>query len=315
MRPMLATPGELPVGPGWAYEVKWDGVRALCTVRDGAVRLASRNGADLTAAFPEIGAAPGVDALVDGELVAFDGDVPRFGALVGRLHVATAGRAAAGSRGRPATLVGFDLLRLGGTDLTGRSYLDRRAALVSLGLDATPGWRVPEAFDDGPGLLAATRDRGLEGVVAKRRDSTYHPGVRSRDWVKVPHRRSHSFVIGGWKPGQGAAAHRVGALVVGSPTGGDRLVLDGAVGSGIGEAVQRALRPVLEDLAADRSPFDGAEAALPSTAAGPPRWVEPVLVVDVAHLGRTSAGLLRQPSLVRLRPDRSYDDLLATEQA
>ena len=102
---------------------------------------------------------------------------------------------------------------------------------------------------------------------------------------------------------------------MGTPTGDDGLALDGAVGSGLSATVQRALRPVLDDLTVPQSPFSGGESLLPATEAGPPRWVEPVVVVDVAHLGRTSAGLLRQPSLVRVRPDLTYDDLLRAESA
>jgi bifunctional non-homologous end joining protein LigD len=151
-------------------------------------------------------------------------------------------------------------------------------------------------------------------VVAKRRTSRYRPGVRSQDWVKVPHRRTHSFVVGGFRVGSSPGPGRVGSLVVGSPVGDGLLALDGAAGSGLTDAMQRALRSVLDDLVVDAPPFEDAAASLPASAAGPVTWCEPIVVVDVASLGRTEQGLLRQPSVVRVRPDLTYDDLLRAEE-
>lgn len=324
MRPMLATPGALPVGPEWSYEVKWDGVRALCSGPSGRLRITGRSGSDLTGAFPELVALGPVlagldDPVLDGELVCLDeAGVPRFAALAPRLHVARSGRAAALAAAVPATFVAFDLLARDGADLTGEPYERRRDLLESLGL-AGPRWQVPGRFDDGEALLEATRDAGVEGVMAKRRGSRYRPGVRSPDWVKVPHRRTRSFVVGGWKAETGSR-DRLGSLLVGTPVGEDVLAYDGAVGSGLGAAERSALVRVLADLERPAAPFE-AESGTGGT--GVPdgvdatvvRWSDPVLVVDVAHLGRSGHGRLRQPAVVRLRPDLSYDDVLEQEVA
>lgn len=319
MRPMLATPGDLPTGTGWAYEVKWDGVRAVVTVGDGRVDVRSRAGGDLTGSFPELaGLAAALAphrAVLDGEVVAFDErGVPHLSALAPRLHRRGGGSGAgAGAGVRPVTYVVFDLLALDGEDLTGRPWRERRQRLEAL-LASGPAWQVPQAFDDGPGLLAATAARGLEGVVAKRREAPYQPGRRSPDWVKVPHRRTRSFVVGGWKAGTAPGPGRIGSLLVGTPAGDGRLVYDGAVGSGLSAALQRTLRAVLDDLTVAAAPFDPPPGGrLPDPQRDGITWCDPILVVDVEHLGRAGQGMLRQPVLVRARPDLTYDDLLDEE--
>lgn len=296
MRPMLATPGPLPTSPEWAYEVKWDGIRLLVSLgEDGPVRLYSRNGTDHTARWPQLhgiadAAPPGT--LLDGELVALDAaGRPSFGVLM----------ASDGGRRTPVTLLAFDVLRCDGHDVTTRPWHERRALLDSLALDGL-AWRTPEVFDDGAALLQVTAEDGLEGVVAKRRTSSYRPGVRSPDWVKVAHRRTTSVVVGGWQPG-GTAGLK--SLVVGAPDADRALLLHlGSVGSGISVREASALLAVLADLAVASPPFS-APPSLPDV-----RWVEPVLVVDVEHLGHTEGSLLRQAVFARARPDLSPQDLL-----
>ncbi len=163
-----------------------------------------------------------------------------------------------------------------------------------------PAWRTPEVFDDGAALLEVTATDGLEGVVAKRRASPYRPGVRSPDWVKVAHRRTVSVVVGGWAPG-GTAGLR--SLAVGAPTSDGTLRPLGSVGSGISVSEASALLGVLADLATPSPPFD------PPPEVPGARWVEPLLVVDVEHLGHTEGSLLRQAVFVRARPDLSPRDL------
>lgn len=294
MRPMLATAGPLPRAAGWVYEVKWDGIRLVVTAEHGHASLASRNGLDHTARWPDIvgiGARlPPGRTVLDGELVAFDSSGrPSFATLM------------TGERRRLALCL-FDLVALDGADTTRLAWHQRRELLESLRLDG-PHWRTPEVFDDGAALLAATAADGLEGVVAKRRDSRYEPGVRSRDWVKVAHRRTTSVVVGGWQPG---GSDGLRSLVVGVP-GQGALVPAGSVGSGISAREAAALLGVLADLATARSPFDPAP-ELPDA-----RWVEPVLVVDVEHLGRTQGQLLRQPVFVRARPDLTAADVGAAD--
>jgi bifunctional non-homologous end joining protein LigD len=303
---MLASPGTLPIRDAdgaWAYEVKWDGMRAIAQVVRGRVRLTSRSEMDVTAKFREVAEAPALVNLpegtsIDGEIVAFDAQGrPSFSLLAPRIQGHRTGVVA-------VSYVAFDILASGENTLLEVPYAARREQLADV--VATSSFVVvPDAFDDGPSLLAMTADQGLEGVVAKRVTSTYQPGVRSTDWVKVPHRRCHSYVIGGWKHGA-ARAHAVASLLVGTPTADGLLVFDGAVGSGLGDREVRALLPVMTEIRRDERPFHWAS-SLP--AEDTVSWVDPVLVVDVEHLGRTGGAMLRQPSVARLRPDLSYDSV------
>ena len=303
---MLASPGTLPIdgtGREWAFEVKWDGMRALGQIQRGRARLTSRSEMDVTARFREVAESPAFEELpdgtvLDGEIVAFDASGrPSFSLLAPRIQGHRMNRVS-------VSYVVFDLLRLSGQDLLHAPYSERRAALAEAVRDA-PFVVVPGTFDDGDTLLASTAAQGLEGVVAKRTASTYQPGVRSADWIKVPHRRSGSYVIGGWKRGT-TSGRTIASVVVGTPTADGLLVYDGAVGSGLTERQLRALLPVMEQITRHERPFHWA-VGLPDE--DEVTWVEPILVVDVEHLGRTGGGLLRQPSVVRLRPDLSYESV------
>jgi bifunctional non-homologous end joining protein LigD len=305
---MLATPGSLPVGPEWAYEVKWDGVRVLVETGPRGLDIMGRSGSRLGPAFPELASLRDVlppDTLVDGELVALRDGRPSFHSLLPRLHASPA-RAAGLAASTPATVMAFDLLRLRGSSTIAEPYKARRELLCDL--PAASGFQVPPSFDDGGALFEATAAEGLEGVVAKRRESSYHPGVRHPDWVKTPHRRRRSFVVGGYRPGTSPGPGRIGSLLVGTPVGDGRLSYDGAVGSGLSAAEQRTLRAVLDQTAVDRPPFDDA-ASLPADGV----WCEAIVVVDVDHLGRGGQGLLRQAAVARVRPDRDYTDVLSEQ--
>jgi bifunctional non-homologous end joining protein LigD len=307
--PMLASgppePLAVPEGPQWSFEVKWDGVRALVRVGvDGAIGLRSRNGGDLSGRYPTVASAAvgaavaplAAEAVLDGECVALDaaGRPTLPGVLRG---------------GRAVRLIVFDVLAWRGRDVRDEPLAARQDLLAGAGLDAaTSGaWVVSERFDDGPALLAATREQGLEGVMAKRRDSRYACGVRSPAWVKLPHRTVTTVLVVGWV--RAASGSHVSSLVVADASG----VVLGTVGSGIGAALGRTLAAALAPVARD-----GPHPALARTAevaAGLRRfgdrltWVDPVLVADVRHLGRTDSGALRQPVLSRMRPDLGPDDL------
>jgi bifunctional non-homologous end joining protein LigD len=220
--PMLVSPtSALPEGAQWAFEVKWDGMRALVTV-DPAVRVHSRHGHDHTAAFPELAALRSLATrrrvVLDGELVCLDPATgrPSFERLIARTQTrlpATAARTA------PVTFMAFDVLAVDGVDLCGQPWTLRRQLLQELH-DQAPhdAWRVNTAFVDGPGLLAATAGMGLEGVVAKRVTSRYWPGRRTPYWRKVKHRRHEWFDLLGWRapagrnPG-GLLAGRAGLVI------------------------------------------------------------------------------------------------------
>jgi ATP-dependent DNA ligase len=227
--PMLAGAGPLPSGDGWAFEFKYDGVRAITYVDDGEVRVLSRNGRDVTATYRELGALGDLlgdrSAVVDGEIVALEaGDRPSFAKLAARMHVA-----------RPTTVLlrtvpvvyhVFDVLWLDGRSLLDEPYDHRRELLAGLGLDAA-AIRTPSHFTDvdATAVLRAAELGGLEGVVAKRRNGVYRPGRRSADsWTKVPLVRTQEVLILGWKAGEGRRAGTIGSLLLGpgdvSPTEG-----------------------------------------------------------------------------------------------
>ena len=304
---MLATRGtSVPTGPEWLHEVKWDGMRVLVEVLEGRLRIFSRNENDVTVSFPELhglAEAVGHDVLLDGEVVAFADGVPSFGALAERMHVSSARKAAALVGSCPVTLLVFDLLAVDGTDLTARPLAERRSRLESLGL-ADVHWQVPAAYDDGAMLMQATQAQRLEGVVSKRRSSVYVPGRRTADWLKFPHRATTSYVVGGWRRETGSAS-RLGAVLVGEP-GPDGLAYRGRVGSGIAGRTGQRLLELLAPLEAAASPFAG---AVPKVDAQGTTWVRPEMVVDIAALGVTSAGRLRQPSFLGVRHDLDAEDL------
>ncbi|WP_341718637.1 non-homologous end-joining DNA ligase [Micromonospora sp. FIMYZ51] len=304
LKPMLAMTGQLPAGDGWAYEFKWDGVRALADIGAGRQRLYARSGAEITTAYPElIPLAEQVDdALLDGEVVLFDeAGRPSFTALAERMHVRNPVKAARLAASVPVTYMIFDLLRLRGADLTGWSYARRREALDELGLGAAR-WAVPPVFADGPATYEAAGEHGLEGVMAKRLDSAYRPGVRSPDWLKVKLEVTGDFVVGGWRPG----ARRIGGLLVGVPGAGGRLVYRGRVGGGIGAALERQLLRELEPLRTTASPFTG---DVPREDARGAIWVTPQVVVEVKYGQRTPDGRLRFPRVLRLRPDKPAEEV------
>jgi bifunctional non-homologous end joining protein LigD len=309
MRPMLASAGTvIPVGPQWAHEIKWDGMRVLADVADGRLRLSSRNENDVTSSFPELStlADPGMpgDMLLDGEVVALDGGRPSFPALSERMHVSSSRKARNLAATRPVTFMVFDLLRLAGVDLTAQPLAQRRATLEGIGLDG-PHLQVPPTYEDGAALQTATLEQGLEGVVSKRLSSRYRPGRRSPDWLKFPHRGSRSVVIGGWRL-QADSDRRLGAVLVGRPTA-DGLGYLGRVGSGLAGQEQERVLHALESLGVDTSPFAD---EVPRIDAQGTRWVRPEVVVEVQSLGLSAQGRLRQPAYRGLRPDLSPHDLL-----
>jgi bifunctional non-homologous end joining protein LigD len=291
--PMLATRGDhVPVGEEWVHEVKWDGIRAIVDVEPSGVRAWSRNANPV--AVPQLAGLAGL-----GRTLTLDAEL---------VNLAERGPGSARDGGQ---LFVFDLLALDGRDLTGLTWSQRRAELDALHL-GDDHWLVPPAYDDGVMLLEATRQQGLEGIVSKRRDSVYRPGVRSRDWLKFPHRDRVSYVVGGWRVERSTTGSRLGALLVGEPTADGRLVFRGRVGSGLAGRAGVRLAGELAGLARETSPFTG---ALPKVDVAGTTWVEPVLVVDIESLGVTRDGRLRQPAYKAVRSDLTPTDLLQTGDA
>jgi bifunctional non-homologous end joining protein LigD len=306
--PMLATLGELPfprAESAWAFEMKWDGVRALVRSDGGRIAIASRNDRDVTVSYPELrplGEQLGTtQVLLDGEIVSFDDDGrPSFGRLQQRMHVASAATARRLAQSDPAVYLIFDLLHLDGRSLLGLPYDQRRELLLELDL-AGPAWQTPPAFaGSGAAAVQASREQHLEGVVAKRRDSVYTPGRRSPHWIKVKNIRTQEVVIGGWSPGKGRRSGTIGALLLGLPDDG-RLRYVGQVGTGFTDAMLADLHASLRRLERKTAPF----ADVPRADARDASWVTPKIVGEVAFTEWTPDGRLRHPAWRGLRPDKS----------
>lgn len=314
---MKATAGDLPTGDGWIYEVKWDGMRALAFVDGSAVRMQSGNERDVTASWPELvglgDALPAANAVLDGELVATDEGRPSFGMLQQRMHISNAAEAQRRAADVPITYVVFDLLHLDGHSLLAMPLRERRALLEQV-LDAAPSWRLSPLHDDGAALYDAAVERGLEGIVAKRADSPYEPGKRTRSWLKVKVRRRQEMVVGGWLPGEGGRAGRIGALLVGyhdQEGDGGPLRYAGRVGTGFTEAELARLGGLLAPLAIDDCPFDPPPPR-PDIARGA-TWVRPELVAELAFAEWTGDGRLRHPSYLGLRTDKPATEVTRAE--
>jgi bifunctional non-homologous end joining protein LigD len=310
VRPMMAKLGERVPNPdrGWAYEFKWDGVRAVAFSQGGAFRLVSRNQEDITPRYPEargISSALGSHAAVlDGEIVALGPDgVPSFEQLQQRMGLHAPAEVRRMMALVPVAYLIFDLLHLDGRPLFRTPYEERRRLLASLELSG-PSWQVPEhSVGDGRAMLAGSRKIGLEGIVAKRLDSIYEEGRRSPAWVKIKNHRRQDFVVGGWTPGEGNRSGQLGALLLGYWEDG-KLVYAGKVGTGFTDSTLRQLMERLRPLARDRSPFDVGEVPPGS------RFVEPSLVVDVEFGAWTHGGQLRASSYKGLRVDKDAADVV-----
>jgi bifunctional non-homologous end joining protein LigD len=311
LSPMLAVPGALPGDDaGWAYEMKWDGIRALAFIQDGRVRLASRTGRDITVAYPELaalGPAAGLPLLLDGEVVAFDDGRPSFAQLQPRMHVTSAGQAARLSRAIPVSYLIFDVLNLDGHPLLNRPYEQRRELLEALGLDSG-SWQVPPSFTGyaAADVLSVSREQGLEGIVAKRLDSPYQPGKRSPYWRKIKNVHRQEVVVGGWKPGEGARAGQIGSLLVGVHGAGG-LHYAGHVGTGFTQQTLGLLGARLASLPQPGSPF---AVAVPREHARGAVWVQPSLVIEVAFAAWTPEGRLRAASYQGLRDDKDPAEVI-----
>jgi bifunctional non-homologous end joining protein LigD len=309
LAPMLASPGQLPrSGEGWAFEVKWDGVRALTYWRPGRVRVESRNLNDISARYPEIrplGRQLGMrDAILDGEIVAFDEQgTPSFERLQRRMHQTSESAVRRAARLAPVTYVIFDVLHLDGRTTMELAYSERRALLVGLGLNG-PSWQTPAHHEgDGRDFLAATAQHDLEGVVAKRMSSAYHPGARSREWVKVKNVNRQELVIGGWLPGSGRRTGQIGALLVGyNEREGKRCALRyaGRVGTGFDEHELGRLAKEMAARQSRSSPF-GKRGVQPPRGA---RFVKPELVAEIEFSHWTRDRILRHSSYKGLRTDK-----------
>jgi bifunctional non-homologous end joining protein LigD len=306
--PMLAKLSSLPTDDeSYGYEVKWDGIRALAFIQGGRIRLINRNKRDVTTQYPELralGAELGSrEAILDGELVALDEQGrPSFERLQQRMHVSSPSTVRKLASEVPVSYMIFDLLYLDGRSTMELPYRERRASLEQLDLHG-PAWQAP-AYHAGAGreFLAAAAEQHLEGIVAKRLDSRYRPGKRSGEWLKIKNVNRQELVIGGWLPGKGSRAGKLGALLMGyyEPDEHGRQVLRyaGRVGTGFKERDLEHLGRELEARSRDTSPFTGTQ---------PPRgarFVEPELVAEIEFAQWTREHILRHSSYKGLRDDK-----------
>jgi bifunctional non-homologous end joining protein LigD len=311
---MLATSGRLPPDDGWAYEMKWDGIRAIAYA-DGGLRLLSRTGRDITQTYPELAGLPealrkagAAGAVLDGEIVAFgDAGWPSFEALQQRMNLSSPGDVRLLAGRVPVTYLVFDLLALNGHALLDLPYRDRRGLLDELGLTGRH-WQTPPAFteESGADVLAASRSQHMEGVIAKRLGSRYEPGRRTGSWIKVKNVRRQETVVGGWQPGERGRSGQIGSLLVGVHDE-NGLAYAGHVGTGFTRQTLGMLAGRLAPLRRATSPFG---TAVPNEHARLAVWVEPELVVEVEFTQWTSAGRLRAPSYKGLRDDKDPAEVI-----
>jgi len=312
-RPMLAIAGELPADDAaWAYEMKWDGLRAIAIISAGTATLFSRNGRDVTATYPELAGLAGVagahDVVLDGEIVAFGGGTwPSFEALQQRMNVTAAAQVRRLAGEIPVTYLAFDLLSADSEPLVGQRYRQRRDRLDELTVDG-PCWQTPPAFIGvaGTDVQAVSRQHGLEGIMAKRIASRYEAGRRSASWRKIKNVQRQEFVVGGWKPGEGARSDMIGSLMVGvyGPHG---LTFAGHVGTGFTQQTLRALTARLGPLRRPTSPFGS---TVPPEQARGAVWIEPEVVIEAEFALWTSAGRLRAASFRGFRDDKDPADVV-----
>ncbi len=313
--PMLATLTDgTHFGPeeGWAFEMKWDGVRAVAYLAGGRVRLLSRKGRDESGAYPDVVAPLSRlavrDAVLDGEIVVTDAaGRPDFGLLQNRINLSRPADVERATQTWPAQLMVFDVLALDGRSLVKVPYAERRTLLEGLGLDALDERvHVPPVFD---GDLEAARDISrqlrLEGVVAKRTDSVYSPGRRAKTWLKIKNFLTQEVVVAGWRPGQGGRSSTFGSLLMGIP-GPDGLHYVGRVGSGFDAATLTDVQHRLDSRGRKTTPL----VDVPREDARDAHWVRPDLVGEVTYAELTGPGRMRHPVWRGLRPDKDAAEVV-----
>lgn len=284
--------GTLPAGAEWLHEIKWDGVRAILARGDDGVVIRSRSGRDMARTYPEVASAgvalePGI--ILDGEIVTLGRDgVPSFELLQRRMNLGTSVKVAEAAESVPVAYVVFDQLHEPAGSMLSTPLQQRIVCLADL--DLPRGFVQSGTFDDPDPLWESVIERGLEGVVSKRRGSAYRPGTRSPDWIKTVAFKSLRAVVGGFTGGGGGRHGGFGALLLGLGAG-ERLRWIGSVGSGFSETDVRAIRQALDEMTITDSPFEPHPEMPPGVT-----WVSPTLVAVVQYKEWTAAGRLRGPS-------------------
>jgi len=308
--PMLAGMGGDPFDdPEWAFEPKWDGVRAIATCRDWSTTLISRNRKDITAAYPELHRLheqfAALDVMVDGEIVALEGGTPSFQLLQRRMHVRDGAQLERLSREIPVTYMVFDVLYMDERNLISMSYRERRERLEAVFVPTGIVQLSPSTVGEGMALFHAVAEQQMEGVVAKKLSSRYLPGERTREWLKIKTSFDADVVIVGWSEGSGQREGTLGALVMGLYDAGT-LRYAGKVGTGFDRHTLADTFGRLVELGESPPPFE-ADVLRSASELRKVHWVPPRLVATVEYRQVTSAGRLRSPSFKGLRTDKRPD--------
>ena len=316
-KPMLATIGEVESVEheehDWAFEMKWDGIRAIATVQAatedsaGSVALVSRNDIDMTVTYPELAELADrvtTDCVIDGEIVALGpSGRPEFGRLQQRMGLKKAADVEEERATTPVYLMVFDLLEVDGESLLRDEYQQRRKRLFEVVSEGEHIY-VPEAFDGSlEHAMESSRELKLEGVLAKKKTSVYLPGKRTKTWLKLKHAATRDVLIIGWRTGKGGRAQTLGSLLV-AAHGPDGLVYMGRVGTGFDHDQLAMLRDKLDEIPRKTPP-----AEVPAEQRKDAHWVTPKLVGEVEFGGITEAGRLRHPVWRGLREDINPEDV------
>lgn len=320
--PMLATlTGEAFDDPDWLFEPKWDGIRALAICSD-TTRLITRNDNDVTVAYPELAKlndrVVALDAILDGEIVALDDGVPSFQKLQRRMHLRDERRIEQMMKTVPVVYMVFDILFVDRTDLTREPLVERRRILEELLVPSDLIQLSPATPGSGIALYETAAKAGLEGIMAKRASSTYSPGARSRDWLKVKVTFDADVVIVGWTEGEGRRTGTLGSLVM-AVYDGSELRYVGNVGTGFDARSLEETMDRMRNLDEVEPPFVS-EMLRSRAELRQAHWVEPSLVASVEHRQLTDAGRLRAPAFKGFREDKTpeqctWEQLSAEVQA
>jgi DNA ligase D-like protein (predicted ligase)/DNA ligase D-like protein (predicted polymerase)/DNA ligase D-like protein (predicted 3'-phosphoesterase) len=301
IEPMLARSTDKPPEQGqYVYEVKWDGVRAMIALDEGEIRIRSRNQLDITGKFPELlipdQAFRATSALFDAEIVCLDdAGKPVFQNVIHRMQQTGKGAIDRAHARYPAVCYVFDCLYLDGRTIVNEPLVRRRAWMEDAIRHGTP-YRVSEAVDEGVELFRAAADMGLEGIMAKERNSTYKPGTRSSQWLKIKSRQTTECVIIGYTRGKGSRA-LFGALQL-AFRDGDGLKYAGKVGTGFDEKLSKEIFAQLKNSKQVKRPVSRKPPDDTQTV-----WIEPRAICEVQYASLTKDGMLREPVFLRLRPD------------
>lgn len=317
LKPMLAKAGSLPIAneSEYGFEIKWDGIRTMFYLQENQYKLMSRNLKDITSQYPELIELANevsnnhTEMILDGEIVAFDSaGLPSFSRLQHRMGLSNDRIITEMVKKIPVHYIIFDIISLDNNLLVTKPYTERQNILASLMLKGTY-WQTPGYhLSEGQNMLAASRQLGLEGMIAKRLDSAYHPGKRTGDWLKIKNQHRQELLIGGWVPGQGNREGKIGALLIGyydmtpeeakARNVSQQLLYAGKVGTGFTQATLLTLAKLLTPLQRESNPFSQ---AIPVKDA---HFVEPLLVGEFEFTEWTPNHTLRHPSFKGLRNDK-----------